>query len=170
MPIIRQTKGTRFVPRPQCIRRVSTDLNVTYFKPRGIPLSRLQEIVLTLDELEAMRLVDFDGLYQEAAADRMGISRQTLGRILESARHSVTEALIRGKALRIEGGEVIMSEMRKFSCSDCGNNWELPYGGGRQSGCPKCGSANLHRTDRGCSLGGSRGQGRQRGNRHGARA
>jgi len=61
---------------------------------------------MTLDELEALRLVDHEGLYQDAAGQRMGVSRQTLGRILESARKKVAGALVLGRALRIEGGPV----------------------------------------------------------------
>jgi len=68
---------------------------------------------MTLDELEAMRLVDLDGLYQEDAGARMGVSRQTLGRILESARRKVAGALVMGRALRIEGGPVEASRPRR---------------------------------------------------------
>ena len=64
----------------------------------------LEEVVVAVDELEAMRLADVDGLYYEEAADRMGVSRRTFGRIIDSARKKVTQALIQGMALRIEGG------------------------------------------------------------------
>ena len=76
------------------------------FKPLGIPVSRLQEVVMTLDELEAVRLADLDGLYQEEAAVRMNVSRPTFGRIVDSARRKVADALVHGKALRMEGGPV----------------------------------------------------------------
>ena len=75
-----------------------------YYKPRGIPLSALQHISLTYDELEAIRLADFEGLYQEKAAEKMNISRQTFGRIIESAHKKIADALVNGKALSIEGG------------------------------------------------------------------
>jgi predicted DNA-binding protein (UPF0251 family) len=77
-----------------------------YFKPRGIPLSVLQHITLTVDELEAIRLTDLEGLYQEQAAEKMNISRQTLGRILESAHKKIADALVNGKALSIQGGSI----------------------------------------------------------------
>lgn len=74
---------------------------VTVFKPQGIPMGMLQEIVLELDEYEAIRLVDLEGLYQDAAAERMGVSRPTLGRILQSAHLKVAEGLIHGKSIVI---------------------------------------------------------------------
>lgn len=77
-----------------------------YFKPRGIPLSVLQHITLTVDELEAIRLTDLEGFYQEQAAEKMNVSRQTLGRILESAHKKIADALVNGKALSIEGGSI----------------------------------------------------------------
>ncbi len=77
---------------------------VDYFKPRGIPLHELEEVCLTLDEYEALRLADLEGLYQEEACQEMNVSRATFGNILLSARRKVSEAIIRGKALKIEGG------------------------------------------------------------------
>jgi len=76
------------------------------FKPAGVPACRLQWLNLTLDEFEAMRLADLDGLHQEQAAARMRISRQTFGRIVENARRKVAQALSSGMALSIEGGVV----------------------------------------------------------------
>ena len=80
--------------------------HVAYYKPRGVPLSALQCVELAVDELEALRLADLEGLYQEEAARRMNVSRQTFGRIIESARKKVADALVHGKALSIEGGPV----------------------------------------------------------------
>jgi predicted DNA-binding protein (UPF0251 family) len=79
--------------------------NTCYFKPKGIPLVELEEVYLTLDELEAIRLADYEGRYHEDAAREMKISRATFGRIVNDARHKVAEALTRGKALRIETQE-----------------------------------------------------------------
>lgn len=81
-----------------------------YFKPVGIPLRDLEEIVLGMDELEAMRLADLEGLYQVDAAEKMGVSRQTIGNILNSAHAKLADALLNGKALRIgphEPGEEV---------------------------------------------------------------
>ena len=132
-----------------------------YFKPRGIPLSVLEEVILTVDEFEAIRLADLEGLYQEQAAGRMGVSRPTFGRMMESAHKKVAEALVKGKALKIEGGEFEMASMRKFRCYDCQHPWELAYGTGRPEVCPLCKSANIHRAqeDRGCGRGVGKGRG-----------
>lgn len=94
------------MPRPRHCRRVGYLPQATFYKPRGVPLSVLQHITLTVDELEAVRLADLEGLYQEQAAERMNISRQTFGRIIESAHKKIGDALVNGKALSIEGGPV----------------------------------------------------------------
>ena len=147
--------------RPINCRRVGSMPQSDYFKPRGIPLSVLEEVVLTVDEFEAIRLADHEGLYQEQAAKKMSVSRQTFGRIDDSARKKVADALVKGKALKIEGGEFEMAVMRKFRCYDCKHSWELPYGTGRPENCPSCKSGNIHRAqeERGYARGVGRGQG-----------
>jgi predicted DNA-binding protein (UPF0251 family)/predicted Fe-Mo cluster-binding NifX family protein len=80
------------------------------FKPAGIPSRKLEEVTLRLDGAEAIRLADLEGLYQDAAAQRMGVSRQTFGRIIETARRAVADAIINGKRLRIEGGEIVVGK------------------------------------------------------------
>jgi predicted DNA-binding protein (UPF0251 family) len=82
-------------------RRVACEIRARYFKPQGIPLRLLDEIELSLDELEAMRLTDVEDLYQADAAARMGVSRQTLGNIVAKAHKKVARALLGGHALRI---------------------------------------------------------------------
>jgi predicted DNA-binding protein (UPF0251 family) len=94
------------MPRPRHCRRVAQLPQTSYYKPRGTPLSALEEVVLTVDEFEAIRLTDLEGLYQADAAEKMSVSRQTLGRILESAHKKIADALVHGKALRIEGGSI----------------------------------------------------------------
>jgi predicted DNA-binding protein (UPF0251 family) len=94
------------MPRPQCPRRVRGRPGAVLFKPAGIPIRLLEEVVLTLDEFESLRLADLEGLYQEAAAERMGVSRATFGRIVESARRKVALTLTGGRVLRVEGGSV----------------------------------------------------------------
>ena len=114
-----------------------------YFNPRGVPLSALEEVILTVDEFEAIRLADLEGSYQEQAAEKMNVSRQTFGRIIDSAHRKVAEVLVKGKALKIEGGEFEMAAMRKFKCYDCQHSWELPYGTGRPGNCPSCRSGKF---------------------------
>src|SRR4030067_3347090 len=147
--------------RPRQCRRVGSMPEMNYFKPRGIPLSMLEEVVLTVDEFEAVRLADLEGLYQERAAEKMNVSRQTFGRIIDSAHKKVAEALVKGKALKIEGGEFEMAAMRKFRCYDCQHSWELPHGTGRPEDCPSCKGGNIHRAqeDRGCGRGVGKGGG-----------
>jgi len=147
--------------RPRNCRRVGFTPESNYFKPRGIPLSMLEEVILTVDEFEAIRLADLEGLYQEQAAKQMNVSRQTFGRIIDSAHKKVAEALVKGKALKIEGGEFEMAVARKFKCYDCQRTWELPYGTGRPENCPACNSRSLHRAeeDKGFPGGFGKGQG-----------
>ncbi len=90
------------MPRPKKYRCIKCQPDATYFKPRGIPLVELEEKSLTMDELEAIRLADYEELYHEDAATRMKISRQTFGRILHEAHKKVAECLLKGKALKIE--------------------------------------------------------------------
>jgi len=110
------------MPRPFCPRRIRGFPPSSYFRPEKAYPFELEEVILTLDELEAIRLADLEGLYQEEAAEKMGISRPTFGRILDSAHRKVAEALISGKALRIEGGVVHTEELppgfprRGFRC------------------------------------------------------
>lgn len=92
--------------RPQKPRVVSDDVPASYFKPQGIPLVTLREVVLTRDGCEAMRLVDAEGFDQQEAARRMGVSRSTLSRILAEARRTTATAISRGLALRVEGGTI----------------------------------------------------------------
>lgn len=99
--------------RPCCPRRIATLPGVVYFKPAGIPLRDLAERTLCLDEFEALRLSDRDGLGQAEAARRMGISRQTFSRILARARQTVATCLTEGLAVRIEGGEIRVGERKK---------------------------------------------------------
>lgn len=90
------------MPRPKKIRFVSGYPAINAFVPHGMPISG--EIFMSVEELEAIRLSDFENLDQETAANMMQISRHTYGRILTAARSLVAEALVTGKALKIEGG------------------------------------------------------------------
>jgi len=90
--------------RPRKCRCVRGEPKFLYFKPQGIPLISLEEIILSVDECEALCFADRQGLYQADAAKKMKISRQTFGNIIESARKKVAEAILCGKALRIGGG------------------------------------------------------------------
>jgi uncharacterized protein len=125
------------MPRPCCLRHVGHAPCAAYFKPAGIPVGELKEVVLGLDELEAMRLADLDGLYQEKAAEQMKISRPTFSRVIEQARRKVADALIHGKALRMEGGSVVMRGARPMP----GKDGTGPTGKGQGTGRAPCGCA-----------------------------
>ena len=133
--------------RQRLCRRVRFNPKVTYFKPRGISLRELEEVILPVDEFEAVRLKDLLGLEQEEAAKKMNISQPTFHRLVLSARRKIADALVSGKAIRIEGGayKMVGTPKRKFRCYDCGFEWELDYGTGRPEECPKCKSKNIHR-------------------------
>ena len=90
------------MPRPRMPRCLRFNPNVYYFKPRGIPLRILEEVVLKADELEALKLYEVDGLDQIEAAKKMKISQSTFARILDSANKKVANAIISGKAIRID--------------------------------------------------------------------
>ncbi len=90
--------------RPRLCRRVRFNPDVTYFKPRGIPLSELEEVVLLVDEYEAVRLKDLEGLKQEECAKKMNISQPTFHRLVLSARKKICDAIVNGKAIKIGGG------------------------------------------------------------------
>ena len=94
------------MPRPRSCRYIRFKPRATFFKPRGIPSRDLEEVILTVDELEALRLVDAEDLDQIEAAKKMEISQSTLQRILVKARQKVAQGLVEGKAVKIEGGEI----------------------------------------------------------------
>ena len=111
-----------------------------YLKPRGIPLKYLEENSLTMEEVEAMRLADKEGCYQEDAANQMGISRQTFQRLLKKARYKVADALMNGKAVHITGGRYVTPEGGgRYRCGYCGGEVRSPTRGrGPALRCPTC--------------------------------
>lgn len=104
------------MPRPIQPRCIAQDLAGNVFKPRGVPLGSLLSVTLTLDGLEALRLADLEGLYQEEAANRMGVSRATFARVLVEARAVVADALVNGKGLVVAGGEVLRRDAERAHC------------------------------------------------------
>ena len=132
--------------RPKKDRIVKFNPEVSYFKPRAIPLMDLEEVCLTVDEREAIRLADLEGLSHAEAGENMGVSRATFGRIVQRARKIIADAMINGKAIRIEGGNYkIVEETRSFVCDACDHRWDEPFGTGRPAVCPECGGDALYR-------------------------
>ncbi|MFC1504212.1 DUF134 domain-containing protein [Spirochaetota bacterium] len=134
--------------RPHKCRRIGFTPDLICFKPAGIPGKILDKITLSIDEYEAIRLADLKDLYQEEAAKKMNISRQTFGNILVSAHNKIADCLINGKMLVIKGGKVNMQKERNFICYECKNEWSIPFGTGRPSNCPSCESNNIHRSEK----------------------
>ena len=106
--------------RPPCCRRVAALPVAAAFGPVPASAREPDQVVIALDEFEAVRLADLEELYQERAAERMGVSRPTFSRIIESAHRKIAEALVGGKSLRIEGGPVRVDAMRASRCPRCG--------------------------------------------------
>jgi len=132
--------------RPQKHRRVAFNPEISYFKPRGIPMFDLEEVRLTVDQREAIRLSDLLGMSHEDAGRRMGVSRATFGRIVQRARMAVADALINGKAINVEGGNYkLISTTRIFYCNNCNREWEEPLGTGRPEFCPSCKEDDFYR-------------------------
>ncbi|MBW2429629.1 MAG: DUF134 domain-containing protein [Deltaproteobacteria bacterium] len=132
--------------RPQKERRVAFNPEISYFKPRGIPMFDLEEVCLTVDQREAIRLSDLMGLSHEEAGRHMGVSRATFGRIIQRAREAVADALINGKAINVEGGNYqLVNKARIFRCSDCDHEWVEPLGTGRPPHCPSCKNKDFYR-------------------------
>ena len=100
------------MPRPRRFRRIWHKPGITYFKPAGIRMAELEESILNVEELEAVRLKDMLGLDQAEAARKMDISQPTFHRLLLAARKKIAAALANGRAIRIEGGSYTMMKSR----------------------------------------------------------
>ena len=123
--------------RPCKCRRISGQPRCFLFKPCGVSFRELHEICLTLDELEAIRLADLEELYQEKAALRMDVSRQTFGNIIRSAHGKIADALVNAKSLKIAGG-VVQLDTQQFRCGRCRNRWAAGSDPEKAITCPKC--------------------------------
>ena len=88
--------------RPRICRKIRFRAKANYFKPQGVPMRHLDEVILSKEEMEAIKLKDFDGWEQTEAAEKMKTSQSTFQRILSSARAKIAEAIVKGKALKIE--------------------------------------------------------------------
>ncbi|OYT27868.1 MAG: hypothetical protein B6U97_00200 [Candidatus Altiarchaeales archaeon ex4484_96] len=130
--------------RPKCIRIVKDKPGIDYFKPRGTPLNKLKSVILSIEEIEAMRLVDLEGLEQEKAAKEMKVSRRTLARDLKRGRKKTVEALVEGKAIEIRGG-FFATEDGVFICRECSHEWVAPSGEGKPTRCPECDVKDIRR-------------------------
>ena len=152
--------------RPRKTKFVNFQPEVTYFKPRAVPLNRLEEVELTYDELETLRLSNIEKLSQSMAAEKMDVHQSTFQRTLTRAREKITDALVNGKAIKITGGEYITSKIIESELESESNtfrqNQNNGFGRGSMGGdlaggpngecvCPKCGHTQKHQRKISCS-------------------
>jgi predicted DNA-binding protein (UPF0251 family) len=138
-------RGCFLLARPEKLRCVGQLPAIGLFRPVGIPASALEDVRVSLEELESIRLKDLEGLEQEECAQQMHISRPTFHRILESGRKKLADALINGKAIQIVGGNFELAQ-RLFKCGNDGHEWNVPFETLAQKiplSCPKCLSDNI---------------------------
>lgn len=133
--------------RPTKWRRIENVPKVTCFAPSEQKSPELPENLLKLEELEAIRLKDLEGLEQEECAKRMAVSRPTFQRILLSAREKIADSLVNGKTIHIGGGNYTRN-ICPVQCLDCGKKWmesfeKLSAAGESGYICPNCGSQNI---------------------------
>jgi len=136
------------MPRPFRRRRVGFSTNFFNFVPRGI--RNFDEVILAVDEAEAIKLIDIEEMEQEKAAKKMQISQPTFSRILKTARKKVSDAIINGKAIKIQGGNIKMVQprgmgMRRMAgIGGRGRMGGIAAGPGGNCKCPKCGTEAIH--------------------------
>ena len=139
-------------------RRIHLPPRFGHFKPAGVPRRLLKRIELTLDEYEAIRLADYEGLEHLAASEKMNISRSTFTRLIEKARHKLAEVVIDGREMVIEGGNIdLVNTLHR--CVDCGELMPGPLDPEAEK-CRDCGSENLEDLAARCFGRGRRGRGR----------
>jgi len=141
--------------RPRKLKFVNFEPGVTYFKPRAVPITELEEVDLTLDELETLRLVNIENLSQADAATNMHIHQSTFQRTLTRAREKVTDALVNGKAIKIHGGEYKMPGRDGTGPRSQGRMGRGGAGRGfADTGvcvCPSCGHEQKHMRGQPCN-------------------
>ena len=146
--------------RPRKIKIINFEPNTTYFKPRGIPLVSLEEVEISFEELEALRLSNIEKLCQEDSAIMMKIHQSTFQRTLKRAREKITDALVNGKAIKIHGGDYKMPGGDRTGPIGRGTGAGRGLGLGRRNRarditelnagpngkciCPKCGHEQTH--------------------------
>lgn len=131
------------MPRPRIPRRVRSEPNVTYFKPAGVMMRQLKQVIISVDEFEAVRLKDHEGMSQVDAARRMKISQPTFQRLLLEARKKLADAVVSGKAIRIEGGDYMLTR-RGDSMKGRGRMGGSAEGPSGECVCEKCGHKVSH--------------------------
>ncbi|MBW7572117.1 DUF134 domain-containing protein [Caproiciproducens faecalis] len=133
--------------RPTKWRKIENIPTVPYFVPSETEVAEVPENVLKLEELEAVRLKDLEGLEQGECAEKMEVSRPTFQRILLSAREKIADSLINGKTIHVEGGNFTRN-ICPVSCLECGKEWMESFENlasirSGEYACPSCGSKQV---------------------------
>ena len=145
--------------RPKKQRKVKEPPKISGMKPIGIPGRLLEKIVMSIDEYEAIRLVDYEDKNHTEASEIMNVSRPTLSRLIEKARNKVAEALVGVKDLMIEGGQVAFSRLL-YRCLSCGEVQSFEIDSSPISQCPECNSEEIVNLNKRCRPGGRGRKGR----------
>ena len=132
--------------KPYRKRRIHLPPNFKNFKPSGISRSHLKSLTITVDEYEALRLADYEGLEHLQASEMMDISRPTFTRLIEKARNKIARAIIEGMEIVVEGGNIEFQNTL-CRCRDCGDEQISPASELIED-CPECGSDNVEDTAR----------------------
>ena len=129
------------MPRPRRCRRIFREPQIRCFRPETIDEIEFEDVEITLDEFESVRLRDYQKIHQKKAAEMMGVSQPTFHRIITSAREKIATALVEGKIIKIKGGNYVTYKKR-YSCGACGFEWHSPEK--EYENCPECGSTDMH--------------------------
>ncbi len=127
------------MPNHRRNRKIEFPPSMEGFKPFGVKMRNLDKVFLLFEEYEALRLIDYENLNQEEAAERMDVSRPTFTRIYKKARQTIAKALVEGKAILIEGGTYI-SENYWIRCNKCSKLTTTPR---PVRECPNCQSKEI---------------------------
>lgn len=127
--------------RPIKSRKVEFLPETTYFVPLGKEKQDIEQTVLKVEELEAMRLKDIEGLTQQECADEMEISRQTFQNIIDSGRKKIAIALTEGRTINIKGGNYAFS-FCKLKCNTCNKTYDINFEKDKDT-CPSCNSKKV---------------------------
>lgn len=133
--------------RPTKWRKIENIPTVPYFVPAETGIEEVEENILLLEEIEAVRLKDLEGLEQTECAQHMEVSRPTFQRILLSAREKIADSLINGKAIHIEGGNYTRN-ICSVICAECDISWKESFENLQKIKegdyvCPNCGSKKI---------------------------
>jgi predicted DNA-binding protein (UPF0251 family) len=139
------------MPKPKKKRQVQHPPYVIFFKPQGIPMVHLDQMILTIDEYEAIRLADHEGMKHNEASEMMNISRPTFTRLLNDAHSKVADAIVNGKAVKIEGGNFTFLK-NKLLCNSCNNIWTVSSNSSPGT-CPECNNDDIIDLSKNCRPG-----------------